>query len=111
MLYQLGGLPSVAWASMGDDIDGSFGGNGPTKLEAARAAVMKMVSSYGGRVPFGLTAFDNSTGIDCSSGADILVEASRLTEPAPLLRTSAVKPGAFVGITGMPQADGTQRAV
>lgn len=28
--------------------------------------------------------------------ADILVEASRLTEPAPLVRTSAVKPGAFV---------------
>ena len=32
-------------------------------------------------------AFDN---------ADILVEATRLTEPAPLLRTAAVKPGAFV---------------
>src|SRR6201997_736499 len=29
-------------------------------------------------------------------GADILVEASRLTEPEPLLRTEAVKPGAFV---------------
>ncbi len=29
-------------------------------------------------------------------GADILVEASRLTEPEPLLRTSAVAPGAFV---------------
>jgi alanine dehydrogenase len=29
-------------------------------------------------------------------GADILVEASRLTEPRPLLRTSLVKPGAFV---------------
>ena len=29
-------------------------------------------------------------------GADILVEATRLTEPAPLLRTAAVKPGAFV---------------
>jgi alanine dehydrogenase len=29
-------------------------------------------------------------------GADILVEASRLTEPAPLLRTAAVRPGAFV---------------
>lgn len=32
-------------------------------------------------------AFDN---------ADILVEASRLNEPTPLLRTAAVKPGAFV---------------
>jgi ornithine cyclodeaminase len=29
-------------------------------------------------------------------GADILVEASRLTTPEPLLRTGAVKPGAFV---------------
>lgn len=29
-------------------------------------------------------------------GADILVEASRLTAPEPLLRTSAVRPGAFV---------------
>jgi alanine dehydrogenase len=29
-------------------------------------------------------------------GADILVEASRLTEPQPLLRTSIVRPGAFV---------------
>jgi alanine dehydrogenase len=28
--------------------------------------------------------------------ADILVEATRLTEPSPLLRTAAVKPGAFV---------------
>ena len=29
-------------------------------------------------------------------GADVLVEATRLSEPAPLLRTAAVKPGAFV---------------
>jgi alanine dehydrogenase len=29
-------------------------------------------------------------------GADILVEASRLTEPQPLLRTGLVRPGAFV---------------
>jgi alanine dehydrogenase len=29
-------------------------------------------------------------------GADILVEASRLTQPEPLLRTAWVKPGAFV---------------
>lgn len=29
-------------------------------------------------------------------GADVLVEASRLTTPQPLLRTSAVRPGAFV---------------
>jgi alanine dehydrogenase len=32
----------------------------------------------------------------CVEGADIVVEASRLTEPAPMLRTAWVKPGAFV---------------
>ena len=37
-----------------------------------------------------------ATADETFDGADILVEASRLTEPAPLLRTSAVKPGAFV---------------
>lgn len=33
---------------------------------------------------------------DAFAGADILVEASRLTEPEPLLRTAWVRPGAFV---------------
>jgi alanine dehydrogenase len=33
---------------------------------------------------------------EVAEGADILVEATRLTEPAPLLRTAAVEPGAFV---------------
>jgi alanine dehydrogenase len=37
-----------------------------------------------------------ATAEEVFDGADILVEASRLTEPEPLLRTSAVKPGAFV---------------
>lgn len=32
----------------------------------------------------------------CVRGADIVVEASRLTEPAPLLRTEWIKPGTFV---------------
>jgi ornithine cyclodeaminase len=32
----------------------------------------------------------------CIEGADIVVEASRLNEPAPLLKTSWIKPGAFV---------------
>jgi len=32
----------------------------------------------------------------CVEGADIVVEASRLREPAPLLRTEWIKPGAFV---------------
>ena len=36
------------------------------------------------------------TAEEAFDGADILVEASRLTEPAPLLRTGAVRPGAFV---------------
>ena len=37
-----------------------------------------------------------ATAEDVFDGADILVEASRLTEPAPLLRTASVRPGAFV---------------
>ena len=37
-----------------------------------------------------------ATADEAFDGADILVEASRLTEPQPLLRTSVVRPGAFV---------------
>jgi ornithine cyclodeaminase len=37
-----------------------------------------------------------ATAEEAFDGADILVEASRLTEPEPLLRTSVVQPGAFV---------------
>jgi ornithine cyclodeaminase len=37
-----------------------------------------------------------ATAEEAFDGADILVEASRLTQPEPLLRTDAVKPGAFV---------------
>ena len=37
-----------------------------------------------------------ATADEVFDGADILVEASRLTEPEPLLRTALVKPGAFV---------------
>ncbi|HTS96834.1 MAG TPA: ornithine cyclodeaminase family protein [Streptosporangiaceae bacterium] len=44
------------------------------------------------RAPVRVTA----TADEAFDGADILVEASRLTEPEPLLRTSAVRPGAFV---------------
>lgn len=32
----------------------------------------------------------------CVEGADIIVEASRINEPAPLLKTGWIKPGAFV---------------
>jgi len=37
-----------------------------------------------------------ATAEEAFDGADILVEASRLTEPEPLLRTASVRPGAFV---------------
>lgn len=37
-----------------------------------------------------------ATAAEAFDGADILVEASRLTEPEPLLRTGVVKTGAFV---------------
>jgi alanine dehydrogenase len=37
-----------------------------------------------------------ATAEETFDGADVLVEASRLTTPEPLLRTSAVRPGAFV---------------
>ena len=37
-----------------------------------------------------------ATAEETFDGADVLVEASRLTTPEPLLRTSAVQPGAFV---------------
>jgi ornithine cyclodeaminase len=33
---------------------------------------------------------------ECIQGADVVVEASRLTEPQPLLRTAWIKPGALV---------------
>jgi ornithine cyclodeaminase/alanine dehydrogenase-like protein (mu-crystallin family) len=33
---------------------------------------------------------------DCVEGADIIVEATRLTEPAPMLKTAWIKKGAFV---------------
>jgi alanine dehydrogenase len=37
-----------------------------------------------------------ATADETFDGADILVEASRLTRPEPLLRTSVIRPGAFV---------------
>ena len=37
-----------------------------------------------------------ATAAEAYDNADILVEASRLEKPEPLLRTAAVKPGAFV---------------
>src|SRR5258708_12232445 len=37
-----------------------------------------------------------ATAEEAFDGADVLVEATRLTEPEPLLRTAAIKPGPFV---------------
>ncbi|GAA1612455.1 MULTISPECIES: ornithine cyclodeaminase family protein [Kribbella] len=37
-----------------------------------------------------------ATAAEAFDGADVLVEATRLSEPEPLLRTAAVRPGAFV---------------
>lgn len=37
-----------------------------------------------------------ATAEEAFDGADVLVEATRLSEPEPLLRTAAVRPGAFV---------------
>ena len=39
---------------------------------------------------------DAATGATCVEGADIVVEASRLAEPEPMLKTEWIKPGAFV---------------
>jgi len=58
-----------------------LGRNGVGKTSLLRA----MVGQY--PISGGAIVFD---------GADILVEASRLTTPEPLLRTAWVKPGAFV---------------
>ena len=46
------------------------------------------------------------TAEEAFDGADILVEASRLTEPEPLLHTASVKPGAFVVPYGTDQRGG-----
>lgn len=55
------------------------------------------VSNYAAGLPSELgllTLYD--TADEVFDGADILVEASRLSQPEPLLRTAVVKPGAFV---------------
>jgi len=57
----------------------------------SRAAFAEQLAAVTG-TPVRVTA----TAAEAFDGADILVEASRLTEPEPLLRTAWVKPGAFV---------------
>ncbi len=58
--------------------------------ESREAFARQLATVCRGRVRVAATAGE------AFDGADILVEASRLTEPEPLLRTAAVKPGAFV---------------
>ena len=58
--------------------------------ESREAFAQQLASVTGTRVRVAATAEETF------DGADILVEASRLTEPEPLLRTESVKPGAFV---------------
>jgi alanine dehydrogenase len=57
----------------------------------SRAAFARELAAVTG-TPVRVTA----SAAETFDGADILVEASRLTQPQPLLRTSAVRPGAFV---------------
>ena len=58
--------------------------------ESREAFAQQLAAASGTRVRVAATAEE------AFDGADILVEASRLTAPEPLLRTSWVKPGAFV---------------
>ena len=58
--------------------------------ESREAFAQQLAAVTGTRVRVAATAEETF------DGADILVEASRLTEPEPLLRTGSVKPGAFV---------------
>ncbi len=58
--------------------------------ESREAFAEQLATVTGTRVRVATTADETF------DGADILVEASRLTEPEPLLRTGSVKPGAFV---------------
>ncbi len=58
--------------------------------ESREAFAQELATVTGTRVRVAATAEETF------DGADILVEASRLTEPEPLLRTRSVKPGAFV---------------
>jgi alanine dehydrogenase len=58
--------------------------------ESREAFARQLAPACRGRVRVAATADE------AFDGADILVEASRLTEPEPLLRTAVVKPGAFV---------------
>jgi Mg-chelatase subunit ChlD len=51
----------------------SPGGTGPSKLDLAKTAILRLLSRYGSRMPFGLTTFSNPGG-DCYSGIDVLAD-------------------------------------
>src|ERR1700682_2548219 len=62
-----------------------------SRREESRSAFAERLSQDLGK-PVLVTADWKS----CVEGADIVVEASRLSEPTPLLKTAWIKPGAFV---------------
>jgi alanine dehydrogenase len=62
-----------------------------SKREESQQAFAQRLSSDLGKPVRAVASWE-----ECVHGADILVEASRLTEPQPLLKTKWIKPGALV---------------
>jgi alanine dehydrogenase len=62
-----------------------------SKREESQRAFAQRLSSDLGKPVRAVASWE-----ECVHGADILVEASRLTEPQPLLKTKWIKPGALV---------------
>jgi alanine dehydrogenase len=62
-----------------------------SKREESQQAFAQRLSSDLGKPVRAVASWE-----ECVHGADILVEASRLTEPQPLLKTEWIKPGALV---------------
>jgi ornithine cyclodeaminase len=62
-----------------------------SKREESQQAFAQRLSSDLGKPVRAVASWE-----ECARGADILVEASRLAEPQPLLKTTWIKPGALV---------------
>ena len=62
-----------------------------SKREESQQAFAQRLSSDLGKPVRAVASWE-----ECAHGADILVEASRLAEPQPLLKTKWIKPGALV---------------
>jgi alanine dehydrogenase len=62
-----------------------------SKREESQQAFAERLSSDLGKPVRAVASWE-----ECARGADILVEASRLAEPQPLLKTTWIKPGALV---------------